>query len=506
MEICTADQGFRMIPRWRILILAITSGLIAILTAAPVVAGQPGTPEWSTRSLTGFLFSFDPRLATTTSDYAPDAFLDRVGPVFVAAASELQLVLKSDPLIPIEIRVLSSETASGMMTGSEKTPVQPDTANATLLIDAPALMQLTDLEATNAIRAGVARILIARVSHYRLPAGFTEGFASYAQRPVTGILSRYAATVQNARTQNSLLTWDDLNSGRIDPTSELAQAENYAIIAYLFQRYTLPEFQQFLVASATEPDWKSALESAYGTSAIQLERAWRDNLPRWTNGDWKTNVIAAFDLDPARALLEQGNYRAAKSRLDSSVRLFADLGDEQRLAIAQELTQQCNIGLQAESLMTDTQHALEHHDYQQANDLLTQAETQYAQLPPEQRPQQTLNQYRALTNLGLSATSQFDRARRLAHSWTDYPEARASALAAGAQFAELGDAERVAATRDVLADIDRRQRRLVYLLGGLALISAVWLLLWRRTGAARQLHWPYQRRRTPQRPEAEWRT
>jgi hypothetical protein len=88
------------------------------------------------------------------------------------------------------------------------------------------------------------------------------------------------------------------------------------------------------------------------------------------------------------------------------------------------------------------------------------------------------------------ATAELANAHKLANSWTDYPDARESAITAGQQFAALGDADHVAESRDVLADIDRRQRRLVYLLGGFALVSGVWLLLWRRTSAAKQLQWP----------------
>ncbi|MCQ6483181.1 hypothetical protein NPN19_25450, partial [Vibrio parahaemolyticus] len=81
-----------------------------------------------------------------------------------------------------------------------------------------ALDQLTEIEATNAIRNAVARDLLAIASNGKLAPGLVEGVALYAQRPVTSLTARYAATVQNAKTQSALLTWDDLSSNRVDPT------------------------------------------------------------------------------------------------------------------------------------------------------------------------------------------------------------------------------------------------------------------------------------------------
>ena len=478
-----------------LVVLLVAIALVTAHASTGVASAQEPQGAWQLRSGSAYAYTFDPLLATPTSPFSPDAFVSRYGPAFDDAAKELSLVLNLGAPPKIVVWVYSIETMNLFY------PAQPGTTSAPVLgtlppgavvVDAEALAQLTEIEATNAIRDAVARDYLALASNGRLGSGFVEGMARYAQRPVTAVVSRYAASVQNAKTQNSLLTWDDLSSGRVDLSSDLASAESYAMVAYLVQKYGIATFQDFLSASRTAPTWKDALESTYKVKAVDLERQWKDNLSRWANGEWKTNVIAAFDLDPARALLERGNYQAAKNRLDASVLLFSQLGDEESLAAAQALASQCNVGLQAEALMTQTEQALEHFNYQQANDLLGQAEIQYGQLPPEQRPTQTIEQYRNLTSIGLSATSELANAHLLANSWTDYPDARSSAIKAGQQFATLGDAKHVAESRDVLSVIDRRQRRLVYLLGGFALISGAWLLLWRRTSTAKRLHWPRQ--------------
>lgn len=478
-----------------LVVLFVAIALMSAHASTGVAAAQQANGDWPLRSGSTYSYRFDPLLSASNSDFSPDAFVDRYGPAFNEAAKELSLVFKLSAAPQTVVWVYAPETMDfyyPSKPGEAPAAVRGTRPPGALVVDAEALQQRTDIEATNAIRDAVAREYLAQASNGRLGRGFVEGMARYAQRPVTSVISRYAAAVQNAKTQNSLLTWDDLSSGRIDPASDLASAESYAMVAYLIQKYGIATFQDFLHASQTAPTWKDALESTYKVKPVDLERQWKDNISRWANGEWKTNVIAAFDLGPARALLERGNYQAAKNRLDDSVLLFSQLGDEESLAAAQALAGQCNVGLQAEALMTQTQQALEQHFYQQANDLLSQAEVQYGQLPPEQRPTQTIEQYRTLTNIGLSATAELANAHRLANSWTDYPDARASAIKAGQQFAALGDANRVTEARDVLSDIDRRQRRLVYLLGGFALISGVWLLLWRRTSTAKRLRWPRQ--------------
>jgi len=467
--------------------LASTSGIVSAATA------QVPAADWDQRQSPAYLYLFDPQLSTSTSSFSPDAFVDRYGSAFDKASDELSQVFGLTGQLPITVWVDANTTMTTLYPsaqGAGASPVVSGLRPGDLVVDATALAQATDVEATNAIRGAVARELLIVATGGKLSAGFMEGMVLYAQRPVTAVVARYAADVQNASAQSSILTWADLNRDGATIDSDLGASEAYAITAYLFERFSIAEYQTFLKETRTQPSWREALQAAYKSNPVDMEKGWRNNLSRWTNGGWKTNVIAAFDLDPARALLERGNYTAANALLDRSRRLFDGLGDEENLQAVDTLIAQCNTGSQAEEFMTQTQQALEHFAYAQANDLLSQAEDQYAQLPPEQRPLETIQQYRDLTNQGVTATAELANAHKLANSWTDYPDARESAITAGQQFAALGDADHVAESRGVLADIDRRQRRLVYLLGGFALVSGAWLLLWRRTSAAKQLQWP----------------
>jgi len=469
------------------LTLASASGIVVDASA------QEPAAVWEERQSSAFNYHFDPRLSTSSASFSSGEFLDRYGPAFDKASTELSQVfgLTGLPLITVWVDSPTTMTALySSATGTDLSPVVSGLRPGDLVVDATALARATEVEATNEIRGAVARELLTVATDGKISAGFMEGMVLYAQRPVTAVVSRYAADVQNANAQASILTWADLNRDGATIDSDLGSAEAYAITAYLFERFTIPEYQAFLKEVRTQPSWREALQAAYKIEPDKMEKGWRNDLSRWTNGGWKTNVIAAFDLDPARALLERGNYTAAKAQLDRSRVLFTGLGDEANLQAVETLTSQCDVGLQAETLMAQTQQALEKFSYAQANDLLSQAEDQYALLPPQQRPLETIQQYRDLTNQGITATAELANAHKLANSWTDYPDARESAIAAGQQFAALGDAEHVAESRDVLMDIDRRQRRLVYLLGGFALISGAWLLLWRRTSAAKQLQWP----------------
>ena len=65
----------------------------------------------------------------------------------------------------------------------------------------------------------------------------------------------------------------------------------------------------------------------------------------------------------------------------------------------------------------------------------------------------------------------------------------AAALAAGAEYARLGDDAGLSQTSAVLDELDARQRRLVLLFGGLAVLSAAWLALWLWARGDAHLDW-----------------
>jgi tetratricopeptide (TPR) repeat protein len=260
-------------------------------------------------------------------------------------------------------------------------------------------------------------------------------------------------------------------------------------VAFLIDRHGPRVLGDFVTGLSEEPDWRAVLRTIYSRAPSEMEAQWEENLPRWTTGGWRTNLLAAFDLQPARDLLELGHYATARRELEQSLRLFTDLGDDEGIAEVGTLLRQTDTGLQAETFMSQAQAALELHDYDRALTLLEQARTQYGRLSAAQMPTDLLTVYGELAHTGVQAGLDLDRARQQSLRWADYPMARASALAAGESYARLGDDASRSQTNDVLDALDSRQRRLVLLFSGLALLSAAWLTLWLWARGGAQLDW-----------------
>ncbi len=468
------------------------------LAPAPTLAAPPGQPPppppasgFTVQETAHFVF-----FGQSSGQTDVVAFAGTYGPAAEQAFTELAALFNVQPPTKIAIYAYaddqSLQRAIQGIDAVELTRVGAiaDPGSLSISLALPTFLARSPREAENAIRHATAHLLVGLAAGHNLPRGFEEGIAQYVERLPTPRLARIAATVQGANQRGALLSWSDLN--RSQPPSadaELMRAESYAVVAFLLDQYTVRSFRDFLAALRTEPDWRLAMRATYNRSAGEIETQWKDNLPRWGAGGWKENLVAAFDLQPARDLLAGANYAAAKAALDRSQRLYADLGDRERLAEVEALLLQCDTGIQAEALMTQAQEALELHTYDRAQILLTQARTQYAQLPPEQHPTGLLEAYDRLAASGLQAINSLDRAQQLSRRWRDYPDARSAALGAGSTFAALGDEEMTARAQAVLHDLDVRQRRLVLLLAALACLTAAWLALWLWARGPAEVNW-----------------
>jgi hypothetical protein len=303
-------------------------------------------------------------------------------------------------------------------------------------------------------------------------------------------MARHAALVQNARSSGKLLSWSDLNRPAVpDAPPPVIMAHAYSMIAFLVDQHGPKVLGQFIAAIGDEPDWRAVLRETYNRAPNELEAQWQENLPRWTAGGWRTNLLAAFDLRPAREALHQGHFTTARRSLEQSLRLFTDLDDEDGIAEVNALLREVDTGLQAETFMSQIQAALEHHDYDRAQSLLDQARSQYARLTPELTPNDLFAAYDELAAAGMQASADLAVARQQSLRWVVYATARAAALSAGAAYARLGDEEGLRQTGDVLQALDARQRRLVLLFGGLTLLTAAWLALWLWAREGTQLEW-----------------
>jgi hypothetical protein len=372
----------------------------------------------------------------------------------------------------------------------EPGPVQANPGIGDLAVDLQAFQRATPLEAENALRHGMAHVVIREASRGRAPRGFDEGLAAYFERPVPARMARHAALVQNARSNGDLLTWSDLNRP-LPPEAEPAQimAHAYAMVAYFIDRDGAGKLGEFIETLGDEPDWRAVMRATYKRAPAELEAQWNESLPRWTTGGWRTNLLAGFDLEPARDLIARGHYASARRELEQSLRLFTDLDNEEGIAQITDLMAQADIGLQAEALMGQVQASLESHDYDRAQDLLTQAQGQFDRLGGAQAPDETIAVYASLSQQGLQAEQNLERARALSWRWADYPLARQAAVSAGSAYAELGDSAGYESAAAIMRALDERQLRLVLLLGGLTLLSIAWLGLWLWSRGKSPLDW-----------------
>jgi hypothetical protein len=487
------------------LVVALTISLVASVGVVSLAAARqsapvsrPLPPPPPARPPAGFTSAVTERariLVEPGAETDATAFARSWGLLVDDALGQLESFLpplrdRIDIYVYVHEEAFAAATAGARWPELEGSDVLANPARGDVAIHLAVFTRRTPLEAENALRHALAHVAAREASAGRIPRGFDEGLAAYFEQPVAARLARHAALVQNARAGGNLLSWSDLNRpAPPDATPPVVAAHAYSIVAFLIDRHGPRVLGDFIAQLGEEPDWRAVLRSVYNRAPAELEAQWEESLPRWTTGGWRSNLLAAFDLQPARDLLERGHYATARRELEQSLRLFTDLDDDEGIAEVGSLLRQTDIGLQAETFMSQAQTALEHHDYDRALTLLEQATAQYGRLSPAQTPTELLAVYDELAQTGIRAGVDLDLARQQSLRWADYPTARASALAAGAGYARLGDDEGLTQTRDVLKALDDRQRRLVLLFGGLTLLSAAWLTLWLWARGGTQLNW-----------------
>lgn len=484
--------------------LALVSMLLVLANVAPAAAWQtappslPIPPPPPADPPAGFTSAASERARIHVepgADVDAEAFTRSWGLLIDDGVRQLESFLPSlDDQIDVYVYVndasFAAATAQARWPEPEASDVLANPGVGDVAVNLASFGRRTPLEAENALRHALSHVVAREASNGRVPRGFDEGLAAYFEQSAPAQLARHAALVQNARAGGALMSWSDLNRPAApDAPPPVLEAHAYSMVAFLIDRHGPRVLGEFITQLGDEPDWRAVLRETYSRAPDELEAQWEENLPRWTTGGWRSNLLAAFDLQPARDLLTLGHYASARRELEQSLRLFTDLEDEAGIADVNELLRQTDTGLQAETFMAQVQAALEHHDYNRAQTLLQQARAQYDRLPMTQAPEELIAAYESLAQAGIGAGDDLDRARQQSLRWADYPMARASALAAGEGYAQLGNEDGLAQTRDVLQALDSRQRRLVLLFGGLGLLTGAWLALWLWARGGKQLDW-----------------
>ncbi len=458
-------------------------------SAAPPIGGL--TSDWSVAETEHFRF-----LVQSPDSASATTFAASYGPFLEIGLDELTLLFPAGtPTTTITVFVYTdSEAFEAALAANphqelESIIVRADGATTDLSLLLPQFEKLSVVEAENDLRHSLSHIVTSIASAGNVPWGFDEGIALYVERPVNERLARTAALVQTANESNKLLSWFDLNAQNPADDPSQAAAQSYATIAFLIDRYDLVPLRAFLAALQTESTWRSAMTIAYARDPNAIEDQFREDLRRWTNTKWRDNLISGFDLEPARKLLDQANYNAAKTKLEPSLELYGQLDAPAAFESVKQMVALCDIGIQAESLMTQAQDALSQHAYERAQNLLAQARLQFGLLPENQQPADLLAIYEQLALDGMNAGSELDSADLLGLSWRDYVEARQAAVSAGTTFASLGDNEESSRAQNLVDDLDKRQRRIVMSLAALAVLTFVWLGLWLRARGPLELDW-----------------
>ncbi len=365
-----------------------------------------------------------------------------------------------------------------------------DPSNATILLPLDSFRSLTPLDAENQLRHALSHVVAGWASGFAIPRGFDEGLAQYVEKPNLPVQARLAALVQSASQDGKLTSWSNLNRATPLDDDDIERAQSYSMVAYLIKHQGLPDLWQFLEELKTAETWRDAMNTAFApTTSDQIERQWKEDIPAWAAGDWRWNLMTGFDLEPARQQLVRGNFEGAASALEISEQLLRDVHDPERAAEVAELKDQARIGDLAETKMAEAQQALEQFVYDRAAAAVAQAEEQYAQLPPEIRPDELIATYKDMAARGMAATNQLEIAHIQTGNWADYADTRAAAVQAGSDFAALGDTEQRDDANRLVSIMDQEQLRIVLLLGALAALTFGWLFLWLRTRDPQPMKW-----------------
>src|SRR4051794_1538321 len=127
------------------LTLASTSGIVAAASVQGLAA------VWEERQGSAFSYQFDPQLSTSSASFSPDEFLDRYGSVFDKASNELSQVFGLTGQQSITVWVDAPTTMTVLYPSTQVAGVSPVLSGlrpGDLVVDAPALAQATEVEAT----------------------------------------------------------------------------------------------------------------------------------------------------------------------------------------------------------------------------------------------------------------------------------------------------------------------------------------------------------------------
>lgn len=351
----------------------------------------------------------------------------------------------------------------------------------------PQTREQTADEVENNVRHELAHIVASDLSGNRLSVGFQEGVAQYVERAAPELETK-VRLLRRAAEQGELFSWSELDDrDRVYGAPDVAYPQALSVVSFLVERSSFAKLREFIEVSGHSSGYRSALERTFGASPASLEQEWRDWLPSYLEGGYRRNALSAYDLSYIEALLAEGEYTEAQQGLEAAIEWLQTTSQLDTLQQAKSLLRASEAGVRADTLAADARAALEAADYERAGALASEAQSVYAELG-DARQEAALRAYGARAARGTGAAQALARARVLAADWRTYPQARATADFAAAEYVALGDRARAEEALTLRATLDQRQT----LFGGVLLAlgaGGVLLSLFRRATAREAEAW-----------------
>jgi hypothetical protein len=462
-----------------LLAFALFALLLAVVSSH--VAAQQ-VSEWRERRTERFVILYAAGSEPDAAFYASwtDAIYDEVAGIFghrVATPVALRLYPTLEQYYEVNplARGMTGIVAHADFRRNEVVVVLPQTASQ------------TPEEVQNNVRHELAHIVASDISGSRLNVGFHEGIAQYVERPSRELETKIRL-LRRALEHDQLLTWSALDSReQVYGSPEVGYPQSLSVVAFLVERYSFAKLREFLAVTSRSSGYRSALERTYGVAPDELERAWRDWLPSYLDGGYLRNALSAYDLSPVEMMLGEGRYTEARTELETAIAWLETTDQTEALARAQQLLAVSEAGQQADAVAGEARAALDATDYARAAELTGQARAQYVQLG-DQRQAAVLRAYAERAERGQRAAVTLEQATALALDWRTYPQARAVADQAAAEYLALGDRPRADKALALRARLDQQQN----LLGGALLavgVVGVVANLFRRIGRREAEAW-----------------
>lgn len=438
----------------------------ALFGAAPTLAQETA---WREQRTTYFVILFTAGNEADAETYA--GFVDSI-------YDEMAVVFNHRAAAPITLRLYPTQEAY-----EQVNPLARDipgiVAHANfrrreVVVILPRTINQTPVEVENNIRHELTHIIAAEITVNQLNVGFQEGIAQYIEHPSPN-LERTIAMLRAARDQGSLMTWSELDDReKIYGEPQIGYPQSLSIVAFLVERYGFEKFREFLAVSASSSGYRSALQQTYAVASTDLEQQWNAWLPDYIAGGYNLNALRSYDFSHARQLLEQGQYEAATAELEQALEWLANnatANGPEVLAEAEALLEYSREGSRAERMARAARTALEHTEYERAQQLVAQARAVYTALGDTRR-NDVMDTYDEHAVRGMSAMQTLDQAAVLVQRF-QIPQARAQVDVAAAEFAALGDETRLNRALVLRRELDTRQQFVGVTLIALGLVGAV---------------------------------